>query len=176
MNSPSNPNPSDRPLSHELRNILRRPPHLRKRKTPLDALQKLARHLVAHDMAPLTRVQLLARASLVDTHHGHADGPRRLADAEPEVAVVGVDVAPFLRRLDDFDDGFEDGVFEFAFFELFEELWGLVLVLGFGRGGKWSVRTLTHRLHVLPRLHHGIVRRLARQRIPPLLLHRLLIL
>ena len=84
--------------SHQLPQVAGWPPHLRKSKTSLDALQVLARHLVSHHVAPLARMQLLSRASLVDTHHGHADGPRRLADAEPEVSVIGVYVPPLLRR------------------------------------------------------------------------------
>jgi hypothetical protein len=107
---------------HQLPQILRRPPHLRKGKTALDALQILPRHLVAHDVTLFAVVQFLARTSLVDTHHGDSDGPGGLADAEAEVAVVGVDVAALLEGLDDFDDGLEEGVVEVAGFELAEEL------------------------------------------------------
>lgn len=55
-------------------------------------------------------MQLLASTTLVDTHHGDTDGPSRLADAEAEVAVVGVDVAALLEGLDDFNDGLEEGL------------------------------------------------------------------
>ena len=65
-------------------------------------------------------MQLLARAALVDAHHGHTNGPRRLSDAQAQVAVVGVDVAPFLRGFDDLYDRTEDAVFQVAFFEFAE--------------------------------------------------------
>lgn len=74
-------------------------------------------------MALFSVVQLLTRTSLVDTHHGDTNGPGCLADAEAEVAVVGVDVAALLEGLDDFDDGLEEGVIEVAGFELAEELY-----------------------------------------------------
>lgn len=102
--------------------VLRRPPHLRKGQAALDALQVLARGLVAHDMALFAVVQLLAGATLVDTDHGDADGPGGFTDAEAQVTVVCVDVAALLEGLDDFDDGLEEGVVEVAGFELAEEL------------------------------------------------------
>lgn len=45
--------------------------------TALDALQKLARDLVAHDvcLAFIAFVQFLARRALVDPYHGNANGP-----------------------------------------------------------------------------------------------------
>lgn len=69
-------------------------------------------------------VQLLARTSLVDTHHCDSNGPGCFSDAEAEIAIVGVDVAALLEGLDDFDDGLEEGVVEVAGFELAEELYG----------------------------------------------------
>lgn len=73
-------------------------------------------------MALFAVVQLLARAALVDTHHGDTNGPGCLADAEAEVAVVGVDVAALLEGLDDFDDGLEEGIVEVAGLEFAKEL------------------------------------------------------
>lgn len=67
-------------------------------------------------------MQLLSRTTLVNTHHGHADGPGGLSDAEAEVPVVCVDVATFLEGFDDLDDGREEGVVEVAGFEFAEEL------------------------------------------------------
>lgn len=55
---------------------------MRKGQTALDALEILARHLVAHDVSLFAIVQLLAGTTLVDTHHGDTDGPGRLSDAE----------------------------------------------------------------------------------------------
>jgi hypothetical protein len=54
-----------------------RPPHLREAQTAFDALQEFACDFVAHDMCRvfITFMQLLARRSLVDTHHGYTDGP-----------------------------------------------------------------------------------------------------
>lgn len=45
--------------------------------TALDALQKLARDLVTHDMRLtfIAFVQFLARRALVNTYHGDADRP-----------------------------------------------------------------------------------------------------
>ncbi len=67
-------------------------------------------------------VQLLARAPLVDTHHGDADGPCCLANTQTEIAIVGIDVAAFLCCFDDFDDGFEDALVEISLLELAEQL------------------------------------------------------
>jgi hypothetical protein len=50
----------------------------------------------------------------VDAHHGDANGPCGLADAEAEVAVVCVDIAALLEGLYDFDYGLEKGVVEVA--------------------------------------------------------------
>lgn len=73
-------------------------------------------------MALFAVVQLLARASLVDAHHGHANGPRRLADAQAEVAVVGVNVAALLQGLDDLDNGLQERVVEVASFKFSKKL------------------------------------------------------
>lgn len=63
-------------LPHHLQRILRDPPRLAKGQAPLDALQELSRDLVAHDMrGHALLMQLLARGTLVDTHHGDTDGP-----------------------------------------------------------------------------------------------------
>ncbi len=116
------------PSAHQLPDVLGRPPDLRERQAALDALEVLSGDLVAHDVAALAVVQLLARAALVDAHHGHADGPRRLADAQPEVPVVGVDVPPLLRRPHDLHHRVQDRVVQVALFELAEELfWPLVV-------------------------------------------------
>lgn len=108
--------------AHQLSHILRRPPHLGKCQTALNTLKKLAGDLVAHHMAPLAVVQLLARASLVDTHHGHTDGPGRLADAQSQVSVIGIDISPLLGRFDNFNHGFQDAVVQIALFEFAEQL------------------------------------------------------
>jgi len=112
--------------THQLSQVLGRPADLRKGEAALDALQELARDLVAHDMALCAVVELLARAALVDAHHGHADGPRRLADAQAQVAVVGVDIAALLEGLDDLDDGLDERVVEVSGLELSEQLSGLL--------------------------------------------------
>lgn len=66
-------------------------------------------------------VQLLARAALVDTHHGDADGPSGFPDAEAQIAVVGVDVAALLSRAHDLHDGLQDAFFQRARFEAREQ-------------------------------------------------------
>lgn len=73
-------------------------------------------------MALIALVQLLSRASLVDAHHGYADGPGGFANAQAQVAVIGVDVSAFLSRFDNLHDGLEDAVFQVAFFKLAEKL------------------------------------------------------
>lgn len=62
---------------HQLQLIIRRPPRLRKAQTPLNALQKLPRHLVAHNvrLALVALVQLFSRRTLVNADHGYADWP-----------------------------------------------------------------------------------------------------
>lgn len=123
-------------------------------------------------MALFAVVQLFSRTSLVDTHHGDTDGPGCLADAEPEIAVVGVDVAALLEGLDDFDDGLEEGVVEVAGFELAEELqsdWlancSLIRVL----------HCCAYWLHVLAGLDHGAVGHLAVARFSLLFIHCLFV-
>lgn len=108
--------------AHELPDVFWRPAHLRKGEAPLDALEVLSRDLVTHDMALFAVVKLLASATLVDTHHGDANGPGGLANRQPQVPVIGVDVAPLLRRLDNLDNGFEEIVGKVALFELAEQL------------------------------------------------------
>lgn len=108
--------------SHQLPQVLGRPPDLGKGETALDALEELARHLVTHDVALFAAVELLAGAALVDADHGDANGPGGLANAQAQIAVVGVDVAPLLQGLYDFDDGLDERVVEVAGFELAEEL------------------------------------------------------
>lgn len=68
-------------------------------------------------MALFSVVELLPRASLVDAHHGNTNRPRGLADAQAEVVIVGVDIAPLLESLDYLNDGFDEGVVEIAGFE-----------------------------------------------------------
>lgn len=63
-------------LAHNLQLILRGPAHLRKAQTPFDTLQVFPRSLVAEDMGLLVAlVKFLASRSLVNTNHGHTDGP-----------------------------------------------------------------------------------------------------
>ncbi len=65
-----------RPSStHELTLIPGRPPRLHEADAPLDALQELPRHLVAHDMR-LTLMQLLSRRPLVNANHSYSNRPR----------------------------------------------------------------------------------------------------
>ena len=108
--------------AHQLSKICRRPPDLGKGKTPLDALQKLARDLIAHDVAFGSAMQLFASASLVNANHGYANGPCGFADAEAEVVVIGIDVAPLLESLDDLYDGFDERVIQVAGFKFSKEL------------------------------------------------------
>lgn len=108
--------------SHELPDILWRPAYLCKCQAPLDALQILSRHLVAHDMALLAVMQLLASTPLVDTHHGNTDRPSRLSNAQPQITVVGVHIPPFLGRLHDLHYRLEYTLVEVSLLELPEEL------------------------------------------------------
>lgn len=108
--------------AHQLSQIRRRPPHLGKGKTALDALQNLARNLITHDVTLLAVVQLLASTSLVDTNHGHANGPGGLADTQTEIVVIGVDVASFLKGLHDLHHRYEEGVVHVVGFEFAKEL------------------------------------------------------
>lgn len=63
-------------LAHNLQLVLRRPAHLRKAQAAFDALQILARNLIAENMGLLIAlVELFSRGSLVDTNHGHTNGP-----------------------------------------------------------------------------------------------------
>jgi hypothetical protein len=108
--------------THQLPHIIRRPPRLSKAQTPLDSLQILPGHLIAHDMRLLiTLMQLLAGAALMDTDHGDADRPGGLTDAKTEVAIVGGDVAPLLGVTHDGADRGEDAVGEVLAFESAEE-------------------------------------------------------
>jgi hypothetical protein len=104
--------------THQLSQILRRPSRLRKTQAPLDRLQILPRHLIAHNMRLLiSLVQLFPRTPLMDPHHRHADRPRCLPDAQLEIPVVGGDVVAGLRVADDGADGDEERVEEFLGFE-----------------------------------------------------------
>lgn len=90
----------------------------------------------------LALVQFLARAPLVDPHHRDADRPCRFADAEAEVAVVGVDVAALLRGVDDLDDGGEDAVGEVGCGG------GVVVVVWWGGAGAGGFEAAEERAHV----------------------------
>jgi hypothetical protein len=64
------------PLAHQLQVIIRRPAHLGKAQTPLDALQVLPGALIGHDMSLIIAlVQFLSGGPFVDTNHGDTDGP-----------------------------------------------------------------------------------------------------
>lgn len=63
-------------LAHNLQLVLRGPAHLRKAQTAFDTLQVLARDLITEDMGLLVAlVEFFSRGSLVDTNHGHTNGP-----------------------------------------------------------------------------------------------------
>ena len=103
------------PSSHQLHQIIRRPPRLRKTQTALYTLQKLPRHLIAHNMRRIIAlVQLLPRAPLMDPHHRHPNRPRRLPNRQPQIPVVGIDVAFLLRRHHYFHHRGQDPVFQRA--------------------------------------------------------------
>lgn len=141
--TPSDPSSHFQPhplLPHQLQLILRRPPRLRKTQTPLDTLQELPRHLIAHDMRrPLIALmQLLPRTALMDPHHRHANRPRRLADTQGQIPVVRIHVPALLRRAHNLHHRLQDPVFQRPFLEASEE-----------------------RAHVLAGLRHGAVGLLA---------------
>lgn len=110
--------------THQLTQILRRPPGLRKGQAALDTLEELSGGLVGHDVRLLPvagLVELLAGRPLVDADHGHADGPGGLPDREREVLVVGLDVAAGLRGPHDLADRVEQAVVEVGALEAPEE-------------------------------------------------------
>ena len=94
--------------THQLHQILRRPPRLRKTQTPLNTLQPLPRPLIAHNMRrPLiTLMQLLSRTPLMNPHHRNPNRPRRLPNTKPQIPIVRIHISLFLRRMHDFHDGF----------------------------------------------------------------------
>lgn len=108
--------------THQLSQIRRWPPHLRKRKTSLDTLQNLAGDLITHDVTLFTIMQFLASTSLVNTNHGYANRPGGLADTQTEIVVVGVDVASFLEGLYNLHDGRDERVVYVVGFKSAEEL------------------------------------------------------
>jgi hypothetical protein len=95
---------------------------LRKGETTLDALQILACDLITHDMAFLSIMKLLASTALVDTNHGNTDGPRRLANTQTQVSIIGIDIATLLKSLDNLYDRLENIVVELTLFKLAEKL------------------------------------------------------
>jgi hypothetical protein len=63
-------------LAHDLQLILRGPADLCEAQAALDTLQIFSSDLVTQNVRLLVAlVQLLSRGSLVNTHHGHTDGP-----------------------------------------------------------------------------------------------------
>lgn len=101
--------------THQLTQVLGRPPRLGKGQAALDALEELPGGLVGHDVGlfPVAGlVEFLPGRALVDADHGDADGPGGLPDGQGEVPVVGLDVPPGLGRPDDLADGVEQGVVE----------------------------------------------------------------
>lgn len=106
--------------AHQLQYVCRWPAHLREGETPLYALQELSRNLVSHDVTLLSVMKLLARASLVDTNHGHTDGPCSLANTKSEIAVVCVDIPSLLESLDDLYDWLQQGILEITLLEFAE--------------------------------------------------------
>ena len=107
---------------HQLHQIIRRPPRLRKTQAPLNTLQKLPRHLIAHNMRRIiTLMQLLPRAPLMDPHHRHPNRPRRLPNRQPQIPVVGIHIALLLRRHHNLHHRPQDPVFQRAGLEAPEQ-------------------------------------------------------
>jgi hypothetical protein len=73
-------------------------------------------------MALIALMQLLSSTTLVDTNHGDSDGPGRLANTKTKVPIVRIDVAAFLRRLNNLYDWLQDTFIEIAFLKFAEEL------------------------------------------------------
>lgn len=93
-----------------------------KGETALDALQILARDLVAHNMSLLAVVQLLSSTSLVNTNHGHTNRPGRLSDTQTKVPIVGIYISSLLESLDDLNDGLQEVILEFSLLKLAKQL------------------------------------------------------
>lgn len=63
-------------LAHNLKLVLWRPTYLRKAQTTFDTLKIFARSFITQNMSLLvTLMEFLARGSLVNTNHGHTNGP-----------------------------------------------------------------------------------------------------
>ena len=67
----------------------------------LDALEVLARLLVVHGVRLRLRADLLARATVVDTHGRDADGPRGVPDRDADVHISGFPVVSILHVFHD---------------------------------------------------------------------------
>ena len=73
-------------------------------------------------MTSLSVVKLFSSATLVDTHHGNANGPGRLANTKAEESIGGVYVTLLLGGLDELDDVVKNALFEVSLFEFTEQL------------------------------------------------------
>lgn len=69
------------PLTQVIRRVFR----LSESKDALEALNILARHLIIQDVRNLIREDLLSCRPFVNTHHGHSDRPRSVADTQAKV-------------------------------------------------------------------------------------------
>ena len=119
--SPSRPQAS----THQLPQILRRPPRLRKADAPFYALQELPGDLITHDVRLLSvrarGMELFPSGAFMNAHHGDADWPGSFTYRQGEVGVVGFDVPAALHRGDDFTDWREEGRGKGLRFEMSEE-------------------------------------------------------
>lgn len=68
--------------THQLPNILRRPPDLSETQASLNALQELSCNLITHHMSLITLMQLLSRTTLVNTNHSDTNRPSSFPDTK----------------------------------------------------------------------------------------------
>lgn len=73
-------------------------------------------------MTLLSIMKLLPRTSFVNTNHSHTNGPSSFSNGEAKITVVGIDVAAFLKGINNLDYGFQKVVGHIIIFHLSEEL------------------------------------------------------